>query len=236
MHRLVWPLPQCSLMTCFINLLTSLHFPLHLINKIELMWWIDYKNDHNPNPSIHCNMTLLLLPLRGGIDFPSPWIWGWSCDLLWWIKCGHHEGELVLSWNLKGPCMLLPALLELCCLHSEDKLGWLAGKRRVMWGEVPIILATPTEAVLDQPPLLPSSWHASINMLHQVWPNTAWISKTDPGWWATLETDKIQQKGTVWSYWALGCVMCMWAKVLQSVRLFATLWNVAHQAPLSIGL
>lgn len=56
----------------FCKSLTSLHFPLHLINKIELMWWIDYNNDHNPNPSIHCNMTLLLLLLRDGIDFPSP--------------------------------------------------------------------------------------------------------------------------------------------------------------------
>lgn len=137
MHRLVQPLPQCSLMTCFINLLTSLHFPLHLINKTELMWWIDYKNDHSPNPSIHCIMTLLLLPLRGGIDFPSPWIWGWSCDLLWWIKCGHCEGEIVLSWNLKGPCMLLPALLELCCLHSEDKIGLACWKTKSHVGRGP---------------------------------------------------------------------------------------------------
>ena len=80
------------------------------------------------------------------------------------------ESELRVAL-VQGPG--IPSLLGMLFWNSavstlRIRLGWLAGKRRVMWGEVPIILATPTEAVLDQPPQLPSSWHASINMLHQV--------------------------------------------------------------------
>ena len=190
------------------------------------MWWIDYKNDHNPNPSMHCHMTLLLLPLKDGIDFPGPW--SWSCDLLWPINSGHREDEIVVSWNLKGTCMLLPALLQLCYLHSEDKVGLACWKMRRHVGRGPNHPCHPNWSQLRS---------ASPAALQLITGASTCFTRTDPTQpgSAKLVSHPGDRQDTAEGD-GLKLLSFRVCDVHVSVRLFATLWTVAHQAPLFIEL
>ena len=69
------------------------------------------------------------------------------------------------------------------------------------------------------------------------------IGRLEPNTLQLLQWDKKQLwipcNGEVWlvlQFWLLVSLsMCVHAKLLSCVRLFATLWTVAHQAPLSMG-
>lgn len=113
-----------------------------------------------------CNGTWLLLPLRGGVYFCTPWNQGWPCDLHWPTGCGGSYVVWLQNQASGGIVACAVTLLDQglrpsCCEDSQSNP--LEGER-------------PLEA---EPNGLADNQHQlSVTWMRPSWvPNPRWVVK-----------------------------------------------------------
>lgn len=129
--------------------------------------------------------SLKPLPLRGGVYFPTPWIWA---GLHWWLALQQDAQEVMLhnfpasvSRSLRASHL---TLLEHCCLSNKPrpaslKMGLHVENKRTsclshfFWGPRQVTGAIQDQAVMAEQPhtawVSPRRWEANPAIIHRTW-------------------------------------------------------------------